>query len=516
MNAESILAIVPARGGSKGVPRKNLRTVAGVPLVLRTLRALRDVPQVGHIVCSTEDPEIAGVCRVQGFAVLDRPPELAGDHVTVAEVARHAVTAVGWNGDVGVFQPTSPLLSAQEIVRIVEAWRASDRDCAITVTPEPHLLWRNGTPLHERRTNRQDTDGTVVRETGAVQLARGNLIQLGVLVDDPLLVPIGDALDVDSHADLHAARLHLSRRHIAFRVLASERYGSGHLYRCLRLAEELAHHHITFSVAGDEWAAKFIALRGWAMNSWWPPDYGEDVVIFDTLDTGEAEVCEWKSRGSVVVTFEDEGPGARYADLTVNELLPPNGHARCGPRYAVLRPEFADLPPFDVHAMGTKVLVVFGGTDAANLTARVAAVLRREHHAQVRCIVGPGVPDHRLPHLPNIEVVRDVASMAAEMRAADLVVTSAGRTATECAAVGVPTITIAANERESRHHRLPGILHLGLWATLSDVQIGEAVSRVLCDRDLRAEMSATSRAQVDGKGVDRIVWRLEGLMGGLA
>lgn len=224
-----------------------------------------------------------------------------------------------------------------------------------------------------------------------------------------------------------------------------------------------------------------------------------DLVVFDTLDTTEAEVAAVKATGAKVVCLEDLGPGGTIADLCLNELYEPQrnpfAHDWAGPRWAVLRPEFCGLPRFRVREKASRILLTFGGHDPAGLTDRISPLLHGYH---VSTVVGG-----------------QVVSMAELIRAVDLVVCSAGRTVHEAAACGVPVVSIAVNERESRHVHCPGILRLGLAHTLSDSEIRSTVVRVMGDYDLRREMSETSSAAVDGKGAQRIVAKIDALLCGL-
>jgi spore coat polysaccharide biosynthesis predicted glycosyltransferase SpsG len=115
---------------------------------------------------------------------------------------------------------------------------------------------------------------------------------------------------------------------------------------------------------------------------------------------------------------------------------------------------------------------------------------------------------------PFVNVVRG-GSVSALIREADLVVTGAGRTVHEAAACGVPVLSIAANERESRHSHCDGVLRLGLHVAVSDDTIQGAVHRLLKAPDLRQEMASTARAAVDGLGSRRFVHRAEALLEGL-
>jgi CMP-N-acetylneuraminic acid synthetase len=109
-----VLAVIPARGGSKGIPRKNLRSVAGRPMIAWTIEAALRAECVARVVVSTDDEEIAEVARAAGADVpLMRPVELACDDVPGIAPILHMVEALGggfpWTA---VLQPTSPLRSA--------------------------------------------------------------------------------------------------------------------------------------------------------------------------------------------------------------------------------------------------------------------------------------------------------------------------------------------------------------------------------------------------------------------
>ena len=504
-----MLGIVPARGGSKGVARKNLRNVAGKPLILWTLDTLAQVPHLHRVVVSTEDAEIAGVVRAHGYEVVDRPPRLAQDDTTIAEVAEYTTQLLGWTREVGVFQPTSPTLSALTIKKAIDTFVHGRFASLGSVVGDTKLRWDEHGPLFSSRVNRQQLDPEW-RETGGIQLARACPVgPMDPLVGHPhhlFEIPLNEAHDIDTPDDLEAARRALSTRRVEFRLVASERLGAGHLFRCLALAEELSHHQVRLSVPSDEWVQEAVRARGFERGRWDRPD----LVVFDTLDTSVEEVAFAKARGARVVTLEDLGPGSQVADLTVNELYADGGtRAVSGPKWAVLRPEFLGLSPVPVGA-GERVLVAFGGTDPAHLAERVSAACALEAK-EVSVLVGPGSAPRGFA--AGVNVVR--GNVAELVRQHDLVVTSAGRMVHEVAACGVPVVSIAANERESRHSHCAGVLRLGLHAALSDEQIRESVRRLLGDRGLRAEMAATAQAQIDGLGARRIAHRAEALLEGL-
>ncbi|WP_141726237.1 acylneuraminate cytidylyltransferase family protein, partial [Actinacidiphila rubida] len=136
----SVLAVIPARGGSKGVPGKNLAPVGGVPLVARAIQACTGALRVTAVVVSTDDPSIAEVARSAGAEVVLRPAAIAGDTATSEAAVLHAMDAhaamSGTPSDVVVLvQCTSPFITSEEIDGVVAAVTEDGADTAHTVAP---------------------------------------------------------------------------------------------------------------------------------------------------------------------------------------------------------------------------------------------------------------------------------------------------------------------------------------------------------------------------------------------
>jgi len=140
--------VIPARGGSKGIPRKNLAPVAGKPLLYFTARAAQGSTRLTRTVLSTEDEEVATVGRSLGLEVpFLRPVELATDHAGSSAVAKHAlVFAEGQErrayDAVCLLQPTSPLRTSADIDAAIQLLEGSDADAVVSLTQveEPHPL----------------------------------------------------------------------------------------------------------------------------------------------------------------------------------------------------------------------------------------------------------------------------------------------------------------------------------------------------------------------------------------
>lgn len=140
LNDRRILVVVPARGGSKGVPLKNLRTVGGTSLVAHVGRVLAEMPEVDRAVVSTDHEGIAEAARAAGIdAPFLRPPALSGDRIGDYEVLCHALEATeavdGQRYDVIVMlQPTSPLRTPAQVRETVTRLVDGDYDAVWTVS----------------------------------------------------------------------------------------------------------------------------------------------------------------------------------------------------------------------------------------------------------------------------------------------------------------------------------------------------------------------------------------------
>jgi N-acylneuraminate cytidylyltransferase len=126
-----ILGVTPARGGSKGIPKKNIRQVAGKPLIVWTIEAARESEYINRFVVSTEDPEIAAVCRQWNAEVIDRPLALASDTATTLSVLQDLLTHIDAN-TVVLLQCTSPVRDPGLIDRCIRKFLETHADALAT------------------------------------------------------------------------------------------------------------------------------------------------------------------------------------------------------------------------------------------------------------------------------------------------------------------------------------------------------------------------------------------------
>ena len=139
-----ILGVIPARGGSKGIPRKNVRPLGGVPLIGYTVAAAQRSSRLARTVVSTDDDEIAATARRLGADVpFTRPAELASDGAASLDAVRHALAAVEDAGDdpydaVCLLQPTTPFRVDGEVDAAIARFVDAGTDSLVTVMPVPH------------------------------------------------------------------------------------------------------------------------------------------------------------------------------------------------------------------------------------------------------------------------------------------------------------------------------------------------------------------------------------------
>lgn len=217
-----MLAVIPARGGSKGVPGKNVAEVAGVPLVGRAVRAALGAPTVTDVVVSTDSDEVTAAARAAGADVLRRPAAISGDTASSESAVLHALDSFeelhSLTVDVVLLvQCTSPFLTAADIEGVAAAVAGGAADSALTVAPFHGFLWRAadsgaGTGVNHDpavRPRRQDRPQDLL-ETGAAYAmdAAGFRTARHRFFGRVLPVPTDPArvLEIDDPHDLARAR----------------------------------------------------------------------------------------------------------------------------------------------------------------------------------------------------------------------------------------------------------------------------------------------------------------------
>lgn len=429
MSEDNLWILIPARGGSQGVPRKNVRLLAGLPLIVHVLRTALQACAPDRIIVITDDDEIDAVARGEGVRVV-REEKTTG-RATLDDVAIKVLAELDRFGEAHeddvllTIQATCPFVRPE---RIGEALLAFDNGAGsvITVVDDRYLGWRlnsNGQPVpdYSARVNRQQMEPHF-RESGAIigcrlrdlRASRTRIVEPIRLIE----VSKDECLDIDDFSDWAIAEYRASRRKIVIRADASETLGMGHIYRAVAIAQELARHKVVIATDRN-------MPLGVALTSQYPIERVEndgnegfidfigrqhpELVILDQLDTSLDYMRNVKCHGSRVITFEDLGNGALEADLVLSDLYKnlevPDDRQLTDIQNAILAPNFETTAgPAPLRSETEHILIVFGGTDPSHLTEKVLEghitfelPLHARRHAQGRpCHLERRTDGHRI------------------------------------------------------------------------------------------------------------------------
>ncbi|MBI5630425.1 MAG: acylneuraminate cytidylyltransferase family protein [Elusimicrobia bacterium] len=228
----TFLGLIPARGGSKGIPRKNLADLAGRPLLSYTVEAAKGSRRLSRVCVTTDDELIAAEAAKDGAEVIRRPPALAQDRSPMIEAARHALNALkdkGFSPDaVVLLQPTSPLRTRAHIAAACELFVESAAESLLSVNPASQnpceCVRREGgrlksaVPVPAGARGRQDFP-EYFYVNGAIYITRAAMLEeRGLFWDDAselyVMDPL-DSIDVDGPEHLAMARALVEARRLA-------------------------------------------------------------------------------------------------------------------------------------------------------------------------------------------------------------------------------------------------------------------------------------------------------------
>lgn len=533
-----ILAVIPARGGSKGIPRKNMRLMDGVPLIEHSIRHALECSEISSVAVSSDSQEILSF--VQQFSevyALDRDSALAQDAITLDPVIYDAVMRVERIQNkvfdaVVTLQPTSPLLSVNTLTKAIQQFKLSKVDSVISVVNNPHLSWGKNSsneivPKYQKRLNRQQLPPDYL-ETGAFFISKRNVLlpdsRLGSIVG-VYEVPFNESIDIDTWQDWVLCETSFNRKKIAFRVDGYPALGLGHIYRCLTLAYECTEHEVVF-ITQSKYPEGIAKLCSANMNVveidsedelfLWLRENKVDVFVNDCLDTTLSYVQQVKKYVNRFVSFEDLGEGIFAADAVINAIYEgassyPNVFT--GKKYVCLRDEFLIAKANAFSEKVSRILVMFGGTDPLNLSKRLYDIAREYNSGDINVtfdfILGSGYKHELLKSDLDhgINVVQDVVRVTDYMKNADMAFSSQGRTTFELAAMGVPTIVLAQNEREQLHPFAQmdnGFINLGLGSEVSDEDILSSLDWLINSKSIRKEMHNLMLRNDLKKGIKRV------------
>ncbi|TDS65023.1 cytidylyltransferase domain-containing protein [Myroides indicus] len=488
----NILVVIPARGGSKGIPRKNLRLLNDKPLIYYAINTALNSKYCPDVYVSSEDDEILNSALLFGAKTHRRDQAIADDKSTLDPVIyacfEYARTIEKKEYDyIITMQPTSPLLTKTSLdAAIKKAIENKNIETIISAKDNTHLSWRleNNVfiPNYKERVNRQYLTPTFV-ETGGFFITRQDIIKpnnrIGKNVE-LFVLGNGEEIDIDTYDDWNICEYHIRKKHIVFVVTGNNVVGLGHVYNTLLIANDILNHKISFLVDKDsQLAFDKIASKNYPVYIQKEDNIIEDIknlspdiVINDRLDTTSEYMNNLKSLDFKVINFEDLGEGAKKADLVINAIYPEKNvlkNHHFGHKYFILRDEFIYSNQKIINKEVRNILITFGGVDPNNYTEKVLKTIYdycQDKNISITIITGFGYDKFEtLKKYQNIEILKNVSNISSYMLNADLIFTSAGRTVFEIASIGTPAIVLAQNERELTHFFASseyGFLNLGL------------------------------------------------------
>lgn len=540
-NNNKILVVIPARGGSKGIPRKNIRLLNNKPLISYSIDIAKSSEYVDDVVVTTDDAEIALLSEKFGASVIRRSEELAGDEVPLDPVVYDAMIhkeklAFDEYDIVITLQPTSPLLKTSTLDRAIEKFEDFAVDSVLSVVDDRHLSWgydetnERYFPNYIERKNKQFLPKDF-RETGALLATRRNFVhedsRLGTNLE---LIEVSreESVDIDNFEDWWIAEGYLQKKRIAIVVNAYNEIGTGHIYRCLSIASKLVFHDVLFLLDEQhELGINIVDNYNYPFKLYDGEDdllnilreYSPQVVINDILDTSKEYILCLKNDGYFVVNFEDLGTGTEVADVVFDALYEHEvGEDKVftGHKYYILRDEFYFQHQKIITHTVNNILITFGGSDQNNFTEKVLdSILSTNYEGRINVVVGLGYQGlenliEKYETNQSIQFYQNVLDISEFMFKADIIFTSAGRTMYEVCSLGVPTICLCQNEREITHvfaNETNGFINMGLGEDVGRQEIIDQFISLVNNYELRVEMNQ-KMLSVDLKNGFENVWAI--------
>lgn len=469
-----ILAVIPARAGSKGIPNKNIRIVGDRPLVYYSINNAIKSKYITDIIVTTDSDPVRIIADQMGTKTKWRKPELCGDSVTLDAVIYDAIPKEEKWDYIITMQPTSPTLLVETLDKAIEYAINKKLDTLISAINAPHLSWReeNGkkVPNYSERLNRQYLPANYI-ETGAFVISKAEVVneksRIGEKVDI-FEVSEKESQDIDNFNDLQSAVNTLQVEKVAIYVNGNNSRGVGHIYRALEIADEFySKPDIYFDINQTDYKIfgktthNLIPVNGIADLFERCQKENYTIFINDILTTTIDYMIGLKSviPNAKIINFEDDGEGIIKSDLVFNALYAKTDlkHVHAGEKYYICGKTFMFYNPITIKENVKNIFISFGGADPQNYSDRLLEIVSKEDYKNYNFTVVLGRAKYNVEKLleynkyKHIKVLYDVTNIAELMSKCDIAVTSRGRTGYELAMLGIPAIAMAQNSREEKH-----------------------------------------------------------------
>lgn len=419
-----ILAVIPARAGSRGVPNKNIRIIGGHPLIWYSIRNAQKSKMITELVISTDSPSVKMIAESMGVKVRWRDASLCQDAVTLDAVIWDAIPQdTKWDYIV-TMQCTSPTLRVETLDRAIQYVIDNDLDTVISVTNDPELSWseKDGkkVPDYAKRLNRQYLPARYV-ETGAFIIAKASIVTPQTRIGpkmDVFELPDSESQDVDAFSDLISVVATLSMRSVGIYTerpadaleLADEFYLKPDIYYDPARTSPEAFgdsKHSIIPVSGREELLRICREK----------QYSVFIHELGATDAGWMSELRAAMPEAKIVCCDDDGEGAALADLSID--------ARSHEEYYICPKPYLFFEPVRIREKVQRVLTACGG--------KLDGIA-----GKFKGIEFAAATEENRDQWPEL------------MAGCDLAVTEEDCLGRELAVMGLPTVSVGENEAEEK------------------------------------------------------------------
>ena len=421
-----ILAVIPARAGSKGIPNKNIRIIGGRPLIYYSIKNALASQYITDVIVSTDSDAVRIIANQMGTRIKWRDAKLCGDAVTLDAVIADAIPDNEKWDYIVTMQPTSPTLRVETLDAAIKFTIDNGYETVISAINAPHLSWgeKDGKkyPNYTERLNRQYLPPCYM-ETGAFVISHASVVTSETRIGSKV-----DAQDVDTFEDLRSVAATLERQKVAIYVNGNNKRGIGHIYRALEIADEF---YLKPDIYYDTnqtdpkvfgiTTHKLIPVNGIADLFERCKKEKYTIFINDILTTSIDYMIGLRSvlPDAKIINFEDDGEGILKADLVFNALYHDNDlpQVKAGEKYYISGKTFMFYEPIKIKKNVERIFISFGGADPQNYSDRLLNMISKDFYKDYYFVVVLGRAKYNVEALmeynkyENIEVLYDVSNM---------------------------------------------------------------------------------------------------------
>ncbi len=521
INNNKVLVVIPARGGSKKIPRRNARLLGDKPLISYSIDVAKSCEYVDDVVVSSADDEILRITELFGAQALRRPQELASYETSIFEVVYEAMlkkeSLIYDEYDIIItMMPNVPLLKPETLSQILERFSSNDFDTIISVRGDSNLYWiyDNETKSYRQSPSQRENLEFLPKtfqETGNVVASRRSFItpesNIGQNID-LFEVSIEESVQVNTFDDWGIANNYLNRHNVAIVVGLEDRATLDNIDRCLSVSSKLFFHNVKFFLGKkdyltetvDRYSYQYTQFRNESDLISQLKEFNPDIILNDIGDTTAEYMEKLKELDCFIANFGDLGHGFEFADIVFDDLYE-HKHAQdnifIGKDYFILKDRFYFNNKKISNEEIKDIVLFFEGNDLNNLTERLLNIIIKTGLARyIYVVLGIDYSDsesfiNKYQIYNNVIIYNNPKNLQDVMYKSDLAFMSAGRAMYEACSIGLPTVILCQDEREVSHifaSNSNGFINLGLASEVSDELIVEKINFLANNQEYRIEM----------------------------